>query len=249
MMIRALTAAAGTAVLLFSGTAAASSYPIQGAPELTHNPLYKHGKLPSVSCKAVKGISEASTTKWITKIVGCLNSSWRKSVKDFSPVGVKVKKKIESSRVCLSGMEISGSFANPCYGTIDVQLRPDWIKAKSGTAILIELTRAYAKIIQSQTDISSTWWALPSSGIEAEMNEQTYRFYLQSDCLTGVSMKVLGRTAKNWKPLLDAETPEEYDRFDWYGKPANRVHWFEQGYRSGGPKACNTWKAPSSKVS
>ncbi|MBG0816085.1 hypothetical protein [Planomonospora sp. ID82291] len=248
MMIRTAATAAGAAVLLFSGTAAASSYPIQGASELTHNPLYEHGRLPSVPCKAVKGASKASTTKWITTVVGCLNSAWAKSVKDFSPVRVEVKAKARRG-VCLSGMEISGSFANPCYSTIDVQLGPDWIKATSETAVLIEITRAYAKIIQAQTGISSAWWALPSSGIEAEMDEQTYRYFLQSDCLTGVSMKVLGRTAGNWKPLLDAETPEEYDRFDWYGKPANRVHWFEQGYRAGGPKACNTWKAPSSKVS
>ncbi|GIH93366.1 hypothetical protein ACFFMN_00870 [Planobispora siamensis] len=58
----------------------------------------------------------------------------------------------------------------------------------------------------------------------------------------------LGRSAKDWKPLLDAETPPEYDRFDWDGKPANRLYWFEKGYASGSPGACNTWTAASAKV-
>ncbi|MBG0829047.1 hypothetical protein HS041_14845 [Planomonospora sp. ID67723] len=248
MMIRTFVATAGAFTLLLSGTAAASAYPIQGAPELTHNPLYKQGRLPSISCKAAKGTSRASTTKYIKKIIGCLNSAWSKTVEDFAPAEADVESTIEL-KSCLSGMEISGSIAVPCYGSIVVQLRSDWIKAKSDTAILVELTRAYGRLIQAETGISKAWWALPSSGVEAEMNEQTYRFYLQTDCLVGVSMKALGRSAGNWEPLLGAETPREYDRFNWYGKRANRLYWFKQGYTSGGPGACNTWKASSAKVS
>ncbi|WP_207757744.1 hypothetical protein, partial [Nonomuraea cypriaca] len=28
----------------------------------------------------------------------------------------------------------------------------------------------------------------------------------------------------------------------------NERYWFEQGYKAGGPKACNTWKASDAKV-
>ncbi|MET8334807.1 hypothetical protein [Streptosporangium canum] len=101
---------------------------------------------------------------------------------------------------------------------------------------------------RAQAGISEAWWALPAGDEEDGGEEQMHRFYLQADCLGGVFMKILGRSAKNWKPLLTAETPKEYGRFNWYGTPANRLHWFEQGYRSQGPGACNTWKAPSSKV-
>ncbi|MFI7424857.1 hypothetical protein [Nonomuraea sp. NPDC049684] len=54
MMIRVLAATAA-GLMAFSGTAAA--YPVQGAPELTHNPLYKKGKL-------AKGTTKSSTTTY-----------------------------------------------------------------------------------------------------------------------------------------------------------------------------------------
>ncbi|GAA3420768.1 hypothetical protein [Streptosporangium vulgare] len=249
-MIRALATTAGVFVLLFAGTvstATASAGPIVGAPELTHNPLYKQGRLPAVSCKVTKGTSRASTTRYLDKVVDCLNSSWRRAVKGFVPVGVGAKAKVEEGP-CFSGLEVAGSFATSCNGSVQVQLGSDWIKAKSDQAILVELTRAYAGAIQTQVGISKAWWALPAGDEKDGGEEQTHRFYLQADCMGGVSMKILGRSAKNWRPLLTAETPKEYGRFNWYGKPANRLHWFEQGYRSRGPGACNTWKAPSSKV-
>jgi predicted metalloprotease len=247
MMIRALATTAGVFVLLFAGTTAASAGPIVGVPELTHNPLYKQGRLPAISCKATKGTTKASTTKYLNKVVGCLNSAWRKTIKDFVPASVDVKTNIKSG-LCFTGLQVSGSFASSCSGLIQVQLGSDWINAKSDQAILVEVTRAYAGFIQGQTGIGKAWWALPTRDEKDGGKEQTHRYYLQADCLGGVSMKVLGRSARNWKPLLAAETPKEYGRFNWYGKPANRLHWFDQGYKSQGPSACNTWKAPSSKV-
>ncbi|GAA3125702.1 neutral zinc metallopeptidase [Streptosporangium carneum] len=247
MMIRALATTAGALTLLLSGTAAASAYPVTGSPELTHNALYKLRAVPSVSCKATKGTTKSSTTKYLNKVVGCLNSAWGKIMKDFVPAGLSIKDTHEQGP-CYSGMEISGSFATSCNRGIQVQLRSDWIKAKSDQAVIVELTRAYGGFVQAQTGISEAWWALRHNGEQAEIDEQTHRFHLQADCLSGVSLKSLGRSAKNWKPLLDAETPKEYDRFNWDGKTANRLHWFEQGYRSGRAGSCNTWKAPSSKV-
>ncbi|MEV4093233.1 hypothetical protein [Streptosporangium saharense] len=243
-----LTASAGALALLLSAPTAASAYPIVGAPELTHNPLYTVPALPSVSCKAVKGTTKASTTAYLKKIVGCLNTAWGKRVKDFVPAGLDIKDTLPGP--CSSGLTVSGSAATSCYRSVRVQLRSDWIKAKSELPVLVEVTRAYAQFVQSQTGISEAWWALRYDGEEAEMNEQAHRFYQQSDCLTGVSIKSLGRTARDWGPLLSAETPKEYDRFipKWYGKPANRLAWFKTGYNTAKPGACNTWKAPSPKV-
>ncbi|MEU4835959.1 hypothetical protein [Streptosporangium sp. NPDC023615] len=256
MMIRAVATTAGVLALLLAGTTAsftgtatattASAGPIVGAPELTHNPLYKQGRLPSVSCKAAKGTSKASTTRYLHKVVGCLNSVWRKTVKDFQPVEVRIEAKAEKG-LCYSGLQVSGSFAASC-GSVQVQLGSDWIKATSDQAILVEVTRAYAGVVQGQAGIGRAFWALPVKDEADGGVEQMHRFYLQADCLGGASLKALGRSAGNWKPLLTAETPKEYGRFKWYGKPANRLHWFERGYRAQGPGACNTWRAPSSKV-
>ncbi|MFD0884699.1 hypothetical protein ACFQ08_09070 [Streptosporangium algeriense] len=246
---RVLTVSAGALALLLSAPTAASAYPIVGAPELTQNPLYTVPALPSVACKAVKGTTKASTTAYLKKIVGCLNTAWGRRVKDFVPAELGIKDTYEHGP-CFNGVTVSGSFATSCYRSVQVQLRSDWIKARSELPVLVEVTRAYAQFIQAQTGISEAWWALRYDGEEAEMNEQTHRFYQQADCLTGVSLRSLGRTARDWGPLLSAETPKEYDRFipKWYGKPANRLAWFRAGYGSAKPGACNTWKAPSAKV-
>ncbi|MFF4417161.1 hypothetical protein ACFYY8_31960 [Streptosporangium sp. NPDC001559] len=246
---RVLTVSAGALALLFSIPTAASAYPVVGAPELTQNPLYTVPALPSVSCTAVKGTTKASTTAYLKKVVGCLDAAWGKRVKNFVPAEVTIKDTYEHSP-CYTGIKVSGSFATSCNRSVEVQLRSDWIKAKSELPVLVGVARAYAGFVQTQTGISEAWWALRYDGEEAEMNEQTHRFYQQADCLAGVSVRSLGRTARDWGRLLSAGTPKEYGRFipRWYGKPANRLAWFKAGYGSGKPGACNTWKAPSPKV-
>ncbi|MFD2352399.1 hypothetical protein ACFSTC_28645 [Nonomuraea ferruginea] len=76
-MIIRLSAAVAAGVVLLSGAAHAD--PVKGAPELTHNALYKAAKLPKVSCGAAKGTTAASTRTYITKLVGCLNKAWKLS--------------------------------------------------------------------------------------------------------------------------------------------------------------------------
>jgi predicted metalloprotease len=247
MKIRVLATSVAGCGLLFAGVPAAYAGTVHGAPELTNNALYKQGKLPKVSCKVTKGRTKASTKKYVTKVIDCLNSAWRKTIDDFEPATLD----IDYSRpgmYCLTGEKISESFATPCLRGVLVHLDSDWIKAKSDSAILVEITRAYAGFIQGQTGIAKAFWAMPNNGDGDLLDEQTHRFYLQADCLGAVSMKSLGRSAKKWKPLLDAETPKDLKRFHWNGKPANRLYWFERGYEQGRPGACNTWKAPSGKV-
>jgi Predicted metalloprotease len=248
MKVHAIIAGAGIAVSLCAAAPAAHAYPVRGAPELTHNELYKQPKPPKVACAATKGRSRSSVRKYITKVVGCLNKAWGKTTKEFTPATVEITYDAGRGGYCLTGQRIAESFAAPCMRGIQVQLKSDWIRAKDDTAILIELTRAYGGFLQNQKGISEAFWALPHNQEGDELEEQTHRYYLQADCLSGVSMRSLGRTAKNWKPLLDAESPRELKRFRWHGKPANRLYWFTQGYTKARPGACNTWKAPSPKV-
>ncbi|MEV5411370.1 hypothetical protein AB0K60_21340 [Thermopolyspora sp. NPDC052614] len=248
MKIRAFVTAAGVGASLLAFAPAAGAYPVKGAPELTHNELYKQAKLPKIACKAAKGRTKASTKKYITKVVDCLNTAWGKTTKDFTPADVEITDSAGEGGYCLTGMKIAESFATVCLRGLQVQLKSDWIKAKSDTAILVEITRAYAGFMQAQKGISKAFDELPHNQKGDELQEQTHRFYLQADCLGAVSMKSLGRSAKNWKPLLTAESPKELKRFRWHGKPANRLYWFTQGYAKGRPGACNTWKAPSGKV-
>jgi hypothetical protein len=241
MIIRIL---AGTAagLALFAGVAHAG--PVKGAPELTHNALYKAAKLPKVSCKLSKGTSKASATKYVTKLVGCLNSAWKPAIADFQPVTVAFKE-ADDKRSCSTGMDVSASFSEICGTTISVRLADDWIKAKDDLKVFTSITRTWGGVVTGQSGIGRAWWALENDATESAMNEQNRRYYLQLDCFTGVSAKSLGRVVKDWKPVIKVK---EFWPNRFHAKPANRLSWIEKGYGSGRPGSCNTWTASSARV-
>jgi hypothetical protein len=242
-MIIRLLGASVAGLMLVSG--AAQAHPVKGEPTLTHNKLYKAGVLPKVSCKPAKGTTESSTEKYVKKLVSCLNSAWKGTIDGFQPVRVAFKTDKEA---CSSGMDIAGSYAEICGQTIEVRLAGDWIKATSDTKAFAAVTRVWSGVIQGQTGIGRAWWAMEHDKSGDEVDEQTRRFYLQKDCLAGVSAKSLGRKVKDFTPLLAGMEPREYARFKWNGKPANRLYWIKKGYQAGRPGACNTWTASSAKV-
>ncbi|MFF4615882.1 hypothetical protein [Nonomuraea jabiensis] len=241
MIIRLL---AGTAagLALLSGTALAT--PVKGAPELTSNDLYKAAALPKAACKLDKGTSAASTRKYVTKLVACLNTAWKPAIKDFAPVKVEFKD-ADDKESCSTGMDVSGSFSEICATTIRVRLADDWIKAKNDLTVFTSIARTWGGVVTGQTGIGKAWWGLENDADAAIMNEQNRRYYLQIDCFVGVSAKALGRQVKDWKPV--AKVPEFWKN-RYQGKTANRLYWLEKGYKSGKPGACNTWTASSSKV-
>ncbi|MGP4100854.1 hypothetical protein [Nonomuraea sp. KM90] len=245
MIIRALAGAAvGLALVSAPASASASAEPVKGAPELTHNEVYKAAKLPKVSCKLTKGTSKASTQKYVTGLVGCLNKAWKPAIKDFRPVEV-VFKDADDKQSCSTGMDVSRSFSEICAVQIKVRLADDWIRAKSDLAVFTSITRTWSSVVTGQTGIGEAWWGLENDRSESMMNEHNRRYYLQIDCFQAVSAKALGRQVKDWKPVV--KVPEFWkNRF--HGKTANRLYWLEKGYTAGKPGACNTWTAGSAKV-
>ncbi|WP_336207527.1 hypothetical protein [Nonomuraea sp. LPB2021202275-12-8] len=243
-MIVRLCAATAAGLVLFSG--AAHAYPIKGAAELTHNEIYKKGKLPKVTCKLNKGTTRASTTKYVNDLIGCLTTAWKKTAPDIT--GVKVGFVDSGEKRSCSGVEIAGSFAQQCFSFIRVKLAADWIRTKDDSKVFAAVTAAWSGIVQERTGIGLAWQALPNGGEQPEIDEQLRRLRLQSDCLTGVSVKSLGRTVMDWKPMLKAMDPPEFAKYKWDGKLTNRVKWIQEGHKAGRPGACNTWKAASSKV-
>ncbi|MFG1947154.1 hypothetical protein [Nonomuraea sp. NPDC048826] len=115
--------------------------------------------------------------------------------------------------------------------------------------ILSSITRTWSGVVTGQTGNGQAWWALQNDGSEKTMKEQNRRYALQSECLQAVSVKSLGKTVKDWPAFLASSRPKAYARFDKSdGKTASRVYWARQGYKTGKPGSCNTWKAPSAKV-
>ncbi|TKK89235.1 hypothetical protein FDA94_09845 [Herbidospora galbida] len=242
-MITRLLATTATGLFLISGTAHAA--PVKGQPTLTHNAIYKKGVLPKVSCKAVKGTTRASTEKYVRKLVSCLNTAWKGTIDGFQQVAVTFKSDKES---CSTGVKIAGSYSEICGQTIEVRLADDWIKAKNDVHVFGALMREWSGVVQGQTGIGRAYWNMPNDRTGEDMAEQRHRFYLQADCLAGVSAKTLGRKITDFKPFIAGMEPREYARYKWNGSPANRLHWTKKGYQAGKPGACNTWTASAPKV-
>lgn len=225
-------------------SAPALAEPIKGAPDLTHNALYKTAKLPKVACKLNKGTSNSSTKKYVTTLVGCLNKAWKPAIKDFVPVKV-VFKDADDKESCSTGMEVSGSFSEICATQIRVRLADDWIKAKNDVVVFTSIVRTWSGVVTGQSGIGQAWWALENGASEPVMHEHNRRYYLQIDCFSGVSAKAMGRQVKDWKPIVKVP---EFWKNRYQGKTGNRLYWLDKGYKAGKPGACNTWTASSSRV-
>ncbi|GGO83272.1 hypothetical protein [Nonomuraea cavernae] len=234
----------GTAMGLALLSAPALAEPVKGAPELTHNALYKAAKLPKVACKLNKGTSRASTKKYVTKLVGCLNTAWKPAIKDFVPVKV-VFKDADDKESCSTGLDVRGSFSEICTTEIRVRLADDWIRAKSDLTVFTSIARTWGGVVTGQTGIGEAWWGLENGASEPVMNEQNRRYYLQIDCFLAVSAKGVGRQVKDWKPVVKVP---DFWKNKFHGKTGNRLYWLDKGYKAGRPGACNTWSASSSKV-
>ncbi|MGI5288087.1 hypothetical protein ACQEVF_32760 [Nonomuraea polychroma] len=187
-------------------------------PELISNDLYKAGKLAKTSCGAKKGTTKAATEKYIRTLVGCLGKAWRKDA-------VKVEITYEKD-----GKKKYKSWPFITREGIYVGLADDWIKTKNELPVFHAMAAVYGEVVQLDTGIARAAKTLDYGGDEKVLDEQERRYAYQQDCLAGAAAKALGRPARGWK------------------LKGNELYWFNQGYKAGGPSACNTWKAPTSKV-
>lgn len=250
MKTRLAAAVIGACALITTGTAHATADPLA---ELTPNPLYKAGKLTASCAKGLtKGTTKASTTKYLTALVGCMNTAWVPRLKAAGFAPNKVAIAFGASNPCASGDEekTKTSTVLYCRRIVHVELRSDWIKARDDLKVLPEISWAYARHITWSAGIDEAAFALPED--VAEAGEQMRRRALQVDCLNGVFLKGVWtaqkRTSSAWKALVSGVKKDEMSKLGWFGKAGSRVYWLNAGFATANPASCNTWKAPSAKV-
>lgn len=248
--LAATAAAVGACALLTPATAGATADPLA---ELTHNPLYTAGKVTASCAKGLtKGTTRASSTKYLKGLVGCMNTAWAPRFKAAGLPFREVYADLGDRNSCGESREIKSteSTAMTCGGSVQIQLKSDWIKAADDRAILPAVAWAYSKYLGGLAGIEEAAFALPNDVMEND--EQNHRRFLQWDCLGGVFMKGLWtaqkRPSSQWKALVNGVKKSEMSKLGWYGKPASRAYWLNSGFATANPASCNTWKAPKSKV-
>lgn len=255
-MIAALSAAA---LLPLTGTAAAASGqdPVEGA-DLVANALYEAGPLPRSTCaeKPVKRNDKPMARAYINAVVACLDRTWGKHLTaagiDFEKIHVKHMTKIPKKYCGLDiGKEDSQAYYCDKSRTVIFQLGKSWLDSPKDLWLFDTTAQMYGYHVQNLTGIAAAFDEEPYEG-DAELDEQTRRLSLQSDCFGSAFMKSVwplkGRDSRDWKTLLKMAGGDEPGDDRVYGKEATVRAWKKRGFATGDPGSCNTWTASASKV-
>ncbi|GAA5044669.1 hypothetical protein GCM10023259_016640 [Thermocatellispora tengchongensis] len=233
-----------------SGTAAAAADPFRGT-----------GRLAVTSCPEPPLIDGGvpRSREYLTAAVACLNRSWSAH---FARAGLTFRKPAvrfyeePERRVC--GVRWpSGAAAFYCTNraTLVFPLTGAWIEGRTDLYPLKVAAHEYGHHLQSLTGIRERAEARARAARNGrDPAEPGRRYELQADCLAGVFLgsvrRSLARSAADWEALSEAIRASGDDgEHRTHGSPANRVRWFERGYRSVSPAACDTWPAPRAEVS
>jgi predicted metalloprotease len=237
--------------------------PVPDIIRLQKNELYKAGVLTSVNCKepAIKPNSATAVLQYYRAVLPCLDRAWAPVVKaagyDFQPVALVLQAKAGGSGCtrnigaiyyCESGLSISIDWQSDL-----ASYREDPLGARMW--MLDALAAMYGHHVQHLTEmmtaeLSREGWAKT----KAERLEWNRRRQLQAGCLGGVFLgsnkKSLGLTGDKYKAweeqakLVGDDNGEHTE-----GSFKNNWLWISAGFTSANPGACNTFAAPSAKVS
>lgn len=258
--------AGALAGLLFIGTAhagtgstGAAGTPVPtGTKALTHNPLYRSGKL-TVPCgrQAEDSGSFTAAKKHLTVMLDCLNASWSAQMKK---AGLPFRKPTirfmaKPSRACGSdwGKNVTGRYCRDERQLV-VLINDYAIKYPSNLKTLHLIAHEYAHHVQYRTGIGAAYEKMPAR-IKAQALEQSRRLELQADCMGAAFMGSIWPLPEyqdeDWKNIVDIyrdSGDEKISKERSHGTGKNRVAWLQRGFAGASPAACNTWTAPASRV-
>lgn len=248
-----------------SPTPSPSATPTPDALVVKQNKLYATGKLTPSKCKepAVRPTSKVNVQKYSVEMVQCLDRSWSPSVRkagfefrsptlvfdvDAQDCGSIPPK---NSAYCGDGETIY----LPWKDFVD-----NYPKQTLGTRLSLTDTvgRMYGYHVQKMTGILEAWHnrfdVAPNKSAELE---EKRRVSLQTTCLAGMYLganrnwhPLRGRALTQWKYLKSHNGDEDNaDKIPDEGSRKNMVYWSQRGFLTMDPKYCNTFAAPSAKVS
>ncbi|MFI6483005.1 hypothetical protein ACIBH1_34105 [Nonomuraea sp. NPDC050663] len=254
--------AALSAVLLLplagTGAASAAAHPVKDRT-LTANALYGSGPLAQTTCvePAIKPNNRTSARKYLDAVFTCLEAAWGPHLTaaglPYEPIKVEHVTSVPKKWCNGEDSKQAWEFAY-C----------DWdgvLKIKLGGRLLDHVTDLW--LFESAaymyglhvTDLTGMYDAGENlrAGSKDEHYEQMRRHSLQAACLGAVFTRSVwpleGRTDVDWQYYLYLLAGDQPGRPREDGSAASLRHWAERGFATGDPGSCNTWSAPSSRVS
>ncbi|MEV4382227.1 neutral zinc metallopeptidase [Streptosporangium sp. NPDC049644] len=221
--------------------------------------LLKSGRLAATSCPEPplidRGIPQPG--EYLTAVMKCLNTSWSAH---FARAGLRFRAPAvrlypePARRVCgIPWPQGADAFYCTKRATLVFPLTDAWIEDRTDLYPFKVAAHEYGHHLQSLTGVRDRYEGRVRSD-HTRQAELGRRYELQADCLSGVFLgsvrDSLPRTDQDWKALSEKlrASGDEGERHT-HGSGANRVRWFERGYRALSPAACDTWTAGPSLVS
>jgi predicted metalloprotease len=243
--------------LLLPGTAHAASYPIRDRA-LTANKLYSSGKLQQSECpeQDVEPDDVPAAKRYLTAVLDCLNTSWGAYFEQAGLPFTKARIGFITKPRKYCGSKWGGAAAMYCNKErrFIVLLDDDMLSDPSDLFLMNVAAHEFGHHVQNLSGIDKAFDRHPYRG-KSELNEQFRRVELQAECLAGVFIgsvwPSLDRTKADWDRLLqlNRKSGDEQTKVRDHGKGRNIAAWLDKGFRAVAPSGCNTWTAPSSKVS
>ncbi|MET8052388.1 neutral zinc metallopeptidase [Streptosporangium sp. NPDC005286] len=240
------------------GTARTAGGPVPtGSKALTHNPLYRSGKM-TVPCGRHPDdfASFGAAKKHLTAMLGCLNASWSAQLKK---AGLPFKKPAiqfltKSTSACEERWPeyVVGLYC-PDQRKMVIRVNDYAIQDPADPDLLLLIAHEYAHHVQNLTGILAT--AQTPVRTKAKALERSRRVELQAECLAGAFMASIWPsqqyTAEDWAEAVDIlgrSGDEEIGAERTHGTSRNRAAWLQRGFDKASPGACNTWTATASSV-
>ncbi|NEA31697.1 neutral zinc metallopeptidase [Streptomyces sp. SID13031] len=230
------------------------------------NELYKVGKLPGYNCALpkVKPNTKTNVLRFYQAMLPCLAETWEPLVlkADYPFRQPKLALATKGATGACGGEALETSFYCPEDETIYMRWEDDVKFYKQTPVAVVDLVRTmaheYSHHVQTLTNIliSSDSQARRTTSKAVKL-EWSRRLELQASCLgaafVSANKKTLGLVGENlvfWNFLSrhigdELTTKKVRD----HGSSKSYLFWSDQGFKTANPASCNTYVAPSAKVS
>lgn len=234
------------------------------------NGLYKAGRVPTVRCKVPSKLARTRSglLAYARVMVACMQEAWEplvlRSTGYHLPaprIDAYVEGKSPATQLCANAPKDTDAFYRSSGSVICFEWReyadPDDDPVWNLIDFQEMLAHEYGHHLQDTVDILRTYVFAHPNGSPAVLLEDERRLELQASCLGAAflgankrSLRLTGGRLDVWEDMV-RHTGDEYnpDKIRDHGSRRNHGYWSLRGFASANPSSCNTFAAPSNRVS
>lgn len=247
--------------------AGVSSYDSFEDAYLLHNKVYSAGRVPAVSCTLPDSalVTRTDVRQYATAVLACLERAWKPVVEGadvvFEPTKVYVVD--DGDKTACGPFDTDDADAFYCDGNTGIYLSwqdqvadDDYPKIWAQTYLQFVMAHEFGHHVQQLVGISAYYDDRYDRARGAAQLEQTRRLELQATCFAAAFLGANRESLHLYGGRLDAYHDAAYtgDEDDPstphdHGSSKSSTYWSDAAFTTKSPSACNTWAAPSRRVS